>query len=385
MIKMRRAQLSFGDGLIADEVKDLYEDWMKHTDEVLGDEALVATVYEALAKRRPNSRNRGRLATPAEVVVRLLVLKHVRNWSYGVLEREVRANLVYRNFTRVGAAKMPDAKTMGRWGRALGPRAIKQIHERIVQIAHSKEVVEGRRMRVDTTVTETNIHYPTDSSLLGDGVRVLTRAMKKITEITGKVGAKLRDRSRSVKRRVLNIARAARAKGSSVGQARQFSKEIVDGIKRAKSPLKQLALEGLRQQIDTMVPLVKQVMKQTRARIFRGDTRSEGKIFSLFEPSTEIIRKGKAAKPNEFGKMVKLQEAENQIVIDYEVYDQRPNDADLLVPAIELHQATLGRAPHLVAADAAFYSNKYVAFLDMWRRIALMRPPSEFDHSYATY
>jgi hypothetical protein len=110
---------------------------MKHADEVLSDETLVATVYEALVKRRPKSRNRGRLATPAEVVVRLLVLKHVRNWSYGVLEREVRANLVYRNFTREGAAKMPDAKTMGRWGRALGPRAIKQIHERIVQIALS--------------------------------------------------------------------------------------------------------------------------------------------------------------------------------------------------------------------------------------------------------
>jgi transposase, IS5 family len=129
MIKMRRAQLSFGDGLIAEEVKDLYEDWMKHADEVLDDEPLVAVAYEALAKQRPKSRSRGRLATPAEVVVRLLVLKHVRNWSYGVLEREVRANLVYRNFTRVGAAKMPDAKTMGRWGRALGPRVIKQIHE----------------------------------------------------------------------------------------------------------------------------------------------------------------------------------------------------------------------------------------------------------------
>jgi len=98
-------------------------------------------------------------------------------------------------------------------------------------------------------------------------------------------------------------------------------------------------------------------MKQTRARIFRGDTRSEGKIFSVFEPSTEIIRKGKAGKPCEFGKVVKIQEAESQIVIDYEVYDHRPNDSDLLVPAIETHQAALGRTPHLVAADAAFYSN----------------------------
>jgi len=377
VIKMRRAQLSFGDGLIANEVEDLREKWMTHADEVLEDEQLVATVYEALAKRRPKSRSRGRQATPAEVVLRLMILKHVRNWSYYILEREVRANLVYRDFTRVGAAKMPDAKTMGRWGRALGPQVIKRVHEQIVEIARTKEVIEGRRMRVDTTVTETNIHHPTDSSLLGDGVRVLTRTMKKITKIAGEVGTKLRNRSRSVKLRVLDIARAARAKGPQsqeklkrnyrqllestsrvVGQARQFSKEIADGIKRSKDIVKQLALEGLRQEIDIMIRRVKQVMKQTRARIFRGDTRSEGKIFSLFEPSTEIIRKGKAAKPNEFGKMVKLQEAENQIIIDYEVYDRRPNDADLLVPAIEAHQAKLGRTPHLVAADAAFYSDK---------------------------
>jgi transposase, IS5 family len=206
-MSMRRAQLSFGDGLIAVEVEDLLEEWMKHAEEVLNDEQLVATVFEALAKRRPKSRSRGRPATPAEVVLRLLILRRVRNWSYNVLEREVRANLVYRKFTDVGAAKMPGAKTMGGWGRALGPQVIKQMHQRIVQIAQAKQVVEGRRMRVDTTVTETNIHYPTDSSLLGDGLRVLTRTMKKITKIAGEVGTKLRDRSRSVKLRVLDIAR----------------------------------------------------------------------------------------------------------------------------------------------------------------------------------
>jgi IS5 family transposase len=75
----------------------------------------------------------------------------------------------------------------------------------------------------------------------------------------------------------------------------------------------------LRVQLDQTLPLVRQVMKQTRARIFRGNTRSEGKLLSLFEPSTEVIRKGKAGKPNEFGKMVKLQEAKNQIVVDCEV------------------------------------------------------------------
>ena len=374
---MRRAQLSFGDGLIAEEVSDLREDWMTHADQVLADEQIVAAVYEALAKRHPKSRSRGRLGAPAEVVLRLLILKHIRNWSYGVLEREVRANLVYRDFTRVGAAKTPDAKTMGRWGVAVGPDVVKQIHERLVKLAQDKGVTEGRRMRVDTTVVETNIHYPTDSSLLGDGVRVLIRTMKKITTITGEAGARLCDRSRTLKLRVLDIARAARSKARQsrerlaraygkllnstsrvVGQAKRFSKEIAERVKRASGARKQLMLEGLRQELDAMVPLIKQVIKQTRARIFRGDTRSEGKILSLFEPSTEIIRKGKAGKPNEFGKMVKLQEAENQIVIDYEVYAQRPQDSELLIAAIETHQTMLGRTPRLVAADAAFYSAK---------------------------
>jgi len=377
MIEMRRAQLSFGDGLIAAEVDDLREPWMAHADAVLADEELVATVYEALAKRHPNSRSRGRRGTSAEVVSRLLILKHIRNWSYEALEREVRANLVYRDFTRVGGAKMPDAKTMGRWGMALGPQVIGQFHERIVTIAKDKGVVEGRKMRVDTTVVETNIHYPTDSSLLGDGVRVLTRIMKKITGIAGAIGTKLRDRSRSVKLRGLEIARAARSKAKPsrdklnrayrqllcstsrvVGQAKRFAHDIATGLKRSNDLFKQLALEGLADEIEAMVPLLRQVMKQTRSRIFRADTRSEGKIVSLFEPSTEIIRKGKTSKPTEFGKMVKLQEAENQIIIDYQVYDRRPNDCDLLIGAIDTHQARLGRIPRLVAADAAFYSAK---------------------------
>ena len=88
-----------------------------------------------------------------------------------MLEREVRANLVYRDFTHVGGAKTPDAKTMGRWGVALGPEVLKQVHECVVRIARDKGVTIGRRMRVDTTVVETDIHHPTDSTLLGDGVR----------------------------------------------------------------------------------------------------------------------------------------------------------------------------------------------------------------------
>src|SRR5262245_296710 len=230
MIEMRRVQFDFGDGLIADEVSDLREDWMQHADQVLADEQIVAAVYDALAKRHPKSRSRGRLGTPAEVVLRLLILKHIRNWSYAALEREVRANLVYRDFTGVGAAKMPDAKTMGRWGVALGPSVPKRIHEQMVRIARDKGITTRRRMRVDTTVVETNIHHPTDSTLLGDGVWVLNRIMKKITAIAGATGTRLRDRSRSVKLRVLEIARVARAAGHSGGHCLRVCPKTSGGI-----------------------------------------------------------------------------------------------------------------------------------------------------------
>lgn len=129
---------------------------MRQADRVLDDEALVATVHAALRRRRPQSARRGRTGAPAEVVLRLLLLKHVRNWSYGVLEREVRTNLVYRTFTRVGGAKVPDAKTMGEWGPVVGPAVVAQLHARLVAIAHDARVVEGRRMRMNTTVVETN-------------------------------------------------------------------------------------------------------------------------------------------------------------------------------------------------------------------------------------
>src|SRR6267143_2376309 len=185
---------------------------MKKADEILDDEELIDLVYEALRKRRPQSGTRGRKATPAEVALRMLTLKHMRNWSFDILEREVRANMVYRVFTRVGAEKVPDAKTLARIECALGPEVFQKMQGRIVGIAREKKVVEDRKMRVDTTVTETNIHYPTDSSLLSDGVGVLTRTMKRIVEIAVKTGEQVRDRSRSVGRRVMEIARITRTK-----------------------------------------------------------------------------------------------------------------------------------------------------------------------------
>jgi len=375
MIEARRAQTTFADGLIAEEVSDLWEPWMRHSDAILEDVELVEIVCQALSKRCRKSKTRGRKGTPADVVLRLLALKHMFNWSYDELHREVRANLVYREFTRIGGGKVPDDKTMGRLARQLGPGPVEKLHQRLVTIAHDQKIVKGRKLRVDTTVVETNIHYPTDSSLMGDGVRVLTRLMKRINNVAGAVGTKLRDRTRSVKLRVVEIARASRSKSEQgrermkglyekllaataavVGQAWRFAKDIADGVKHSADVMQQAALEGMQKELEMMAPRVQQVIRQARARVLHGDTHAEGKLVSIFEPTTEVIRRGKAKQPTEFGKMIKVQEAEAQIITSYEVYEKRPSDAELLVPAIEVHRERLGRVPHLAAGDAGFYS-----------------------------
>jgi len=175
VIATRRLQQHFADGLIAEAVEDLWEPWMHYADTALEDDALLLIIQEELAKRCKKSKTRGRKATSAEVVLRMLLLKHVRDWSYETLSREVRANLVYRDFTRIGGGKVPDDRTMGNLARQLGPEVIEKLHRRVVEIAQEKQIATGRKLRVDTTVVETDVHYPTDSTLLGDGVRVLTR------------------------------------------------------------------------------------------------------------------------------------------------------------------------------------------------------------------
>jgi IS5 family transposase len=370
VIQRRREQPTLWHPGLAKDIEDLWEPWMKEADRVLEDAALLESVYDAQGKRHQNSRTLGRLQTPAEVALRLLILKHVRNWGYDTLEREVRANLVYRAFTRIGDGKVPDAKTLARIGQVIGPEVIRDLHERLVALARENGVVRGRKLRVDTTVVETNIHYPTDSSLLGDGARVLTRTMKRIEKKAGGLKQKIRDRMRTVKKRVVAIALATRQTGPrrEERQRKQYAelltvtrtilnqtKGILEEVEQMTAPRRR-RLRPLTERLETMAGRVHQVVKQARARIFQSLTHFPGKIVSVFEPHTEIIRKGKASKPTEFGKLVAVQEAENQVITDYRVFAERPSDQQLLVPAVKEHQRRFGRLPRLVAADAGFYS-----------------------------
>jgi IS5 family transposase len=390
MVQRRQRERSLFEVLLPDGHK-LWPDWLRKIDTLLEDDAVIEVVAQALERRWPQSRRRGRLGTPAEVVIRLLILKHLFDWSYDDMEREVRANLVYRMFTRIDAGDVPDAKTILKIARALGPDVIEQLHRQVIEVAKRAGVTHGRRFRIDTTVVETNVHYPTDSTLLRDGVRVLTRTMQRASRALGDRAGRIRNRLRSVTRRVLIIGYEARSPKTRAAMVKSYRKLMattravlrdtetmvrrVGQCMRTASPQVQSILQRAQHQLQAMRPLVQRVVGQTRARVLGGDSHVPDKVLSIFEPHTTTIRKGKIAKPNEFGNLVTIQESEHQIITAYEVHAGRPADVTLWPQALDRHQTMFGRAPDIAAGDRGFSSatNEQAATERGVRRVILPR------------
>ena len=401
MVQRRQRERSLFEVLLPDGHK-LWPDWLRKIDTLLEAEAVLDVVAHALEARWPQSRRRGRLGTPAEVAMRMLILKHLFDWSYDDLEREVRANLVYRMFTRIDAGEVPDAKTILKIARALGPEVIEQLHRQVVEVAKRAGVTHGRRFRIDTTVVETNVHYPTDSTLLQDGIRVLTRTLRRASTALGDPATQIRERLRSVTRTVLTIAYQARSPKTRPALVQSYRKlmtttravlrDAATMVRRlgqrvrTASPQVRPILQRAQDRLQEMLPLVRRVIAQTRARVLGGDTHVPDKVLSLFERHTVTIRKGKIAKPNEFGNLVTIQEAEHQIVTAYEIHAARPADVTLWTPALDRHQAIFGRAPDLAAGDRGFSSatNEASAADRGIRRVVLPRrgPKSSARRAY---
>jgi IS5 family transposase len=390
MVRRRQRERSLFEVLLPDGHK-LWPDWLRRIDSLLEDESVIEVVARALEQRWPQSRRRGRPGTPAEIVIRMLILKHLFDWSYDDLEQEVRANLVYRAFTRIDADEVPDAKTILKIAGALGPEVIAQLHRQVLDVAKRAGVTRGRRFRIDTTVVETNVHYPTDSTLLQDGVRVLTRTMQRASAAMGDPRARVRNRLRSVTRRVLTIgyqARSPKTRDALVESYRKLTATTRAVLRDADTMVRRIAqrrrtaadgaaavLDRARVELHRLRPLVERVVHQARARLLGGDTHVPDKVLSLFEPHTATIRKGKIAKPNEFGNLVTIQESEQQIITAFEVHTGRPADVTLWTAGLDRHQALFGRAPHLAAGDRGFSSaaNEQAATDRGVRRVVLPR------------
>ena len=351
----------------------LKDDLLDPVDALLDDAELVELVRERLARRRPLSPRRGRPSIAPDRLLRCCVMKHLKGWSFRELEREVRSSLVYRRFTRFDADPTPDYSTFSRCFALLGPEVTKQVHERVLAKAREENVARGRKLRTDTTVVESNIHYPTDSSLLGDGVRVLTRALRSIANQCEAGAVAVVNHDRSVKRRLLEISRSAKVLTEASQQRLKDGYEKILKLTRGVLRQSRAVMEDLQagrlrivgsvvsvkvreEQLRHFVPLVEKVVVQTKERVFLGNRHVKGKVLSLFEPHSQALRKGKAHKPTEFGRLVRVDEVENGIVSCYEVLEGNAADTKAWGAALRQHQLSFGRPPRMATADRGYFS-----------------------------
>jgi transposase, IS5 family len=343
-------------------------------DRLLDDEVLFETVKEDLSRRRPNSERLGRHSTPVEVILRMLVLKRLYGWSYEQTEHFVSDSIVLRQFCRLYLQSAPDDTTLIRWANLIGAQTVAALNDRAVELARSLKVTRGRKLRTDGTVVETNIHHPTDDTLLADGVRVVSRLVRRAKDLINErvrkehKGEPFRNRTLSAKRLAHKIGRMALRRTeqaqatyqASYGRLVEVARASIKQAGRVRTLLEEVPSAGkISEEISHFAQLLEQTISQTHRRVFKGEQVSaKEKLVSIFEEHTSIIRRGKARKQTEFGRKVWLSEVDGGIVSGFWILEGNAGDEAQLEPTLEDHLRLFGKAPELVAADRNVHSKE---------------------------
>ena len=366
-------------------------------DKVLDDIELFQQVKGDLSRRYAKTTQTGRSSTPVEVIVRMLAVKHLYNLSYEQTEQQVQDSLVLRHFCRVYFEQVPDDTTLMRWANQLQAETLAAFNARLVQLAQQLRVTQGRKLRTDGTVVETNIAYPSDSKLLADGVRVLGRTLKRLRMAVGDkldhAAMLLRDRTHSARQIARSIQQHARRRGENAkAEMQQSYQRLVQvaqaTVKQVKAVLTCVQTETSQgilrhcQRLASYLPRVEQVIAQTLRRVFAQESvPASEKIVSIFEPHTCIIRRQKAGKETEFGHKVWLDEVEGGIVTHWSILDGNPPDETQWQPALDRHRRLFGKPPHQASGDRGLYSptNEAYAQRQGIQRIILPKPGHKSD------
>jgi IS5 family transposase len=341
-------------------------------DTLLDDDTIFQAVKADLIRRFPHTADDGRPSTPVEVILRLLVVKHLYHWSFPQTTQLVSDSLVLRQFCRVYFETVPDQSTLNRWARLIQPATLHHLLDHIVHLACQLEVTHGRKLRIDGTVVETTIHHPSDSTLLNDGVRVLSRTLTKAQALlgagTGLAQESLRDTVQHARAKMKRIMEVARQKGEAAaeqlkttyGELVEVTTTVVERAKQVQAGLTGHATDAarrVRETLDQVIPRVEQVITQTTRRVMQGEqVPASEKIVSLFEPETAIIRKGKPGKPTEFGRVIWLDEVEGGLISRYAVLAGHPDEKAQLPPSLDHHLAQFGQPPEVLTGDRGLYS-----------------------------
>jgi len=339
----------------------------------------------------------GRRAIPLQVTGRLAVVRHLMGWGYRTLAEEVAASVGWRWVCQMYNEPMPNFRTIQGREKLLKPKTLRLINATVVRLGQAAGVTTGQSLRLDSTVTETNIHFPTDSRLLDDAARVLSRWLVEARHVVHPAQpaqkAFFRDRHRQARRLTRQIGQLARthskkgAKTLEKPNVRLYAQlvglvdTLVDQVEQVQPLLacqKSLEAEGLNLEFETYLPLVRQVVTQTRQRVLEGiQVPADEKVVSLFEPHTYVIRRGKSKpKETEFGHKVWFGEVDGGLISEYRILEGNPPDARPVIPSVKQHRKQFGKAPRRLCGDRGLFSsdNEHQARALGVRQVALPQP-----------
>jgi transposase, IS5 family len=367
-------QISFADwellqqGLVLEPVLRAIADF-------LDDHAEMIEPIRCDLRRGLKNPDTGRKGLTPQQVLRSLILMRVKNWDYRELRERIADGCTLRRFADFHCQPVPKHDAFNRAFTRLTPPTLRLVNELLVQAAVAMGLEDGSKLRVDTTVVQTDIHHPTDNTLLWDVVRVVTRLVGRLAKAIGRRIKEFRDRTRAARRRMQALQRMTTTQRPTqqTGKYRELigiAEEVVECARaalwdtrkmRGKDLLCDLAIEELRREIDHYCGLGERVIDQARRRVLHGEqVPNAEKIYSIFEPHTDLIKRGKVRTPVEFGHKIFIAESAHGLITQYEVLSGNPSDEDHVEPSLKRHKEAFGGVPRLYSSDRGFFSDKNV-------------------------
>ena len=372
MSRARDLQLGFADLEFLRQGVVLERELQAITDFLDEHEEMVEAVGADLRRGLKNA-NTGRKGLTPQQVLRSLILMRVKNWDYRELRERIADGLTLRLFTDFNAQPVPKHDAFQRAFNRLTPQTLQLVNEVLITTVVAMGLEDGRKLRVDTTVVQTDIHHPTDNTLLWDVVRVLTRLVDQLERAIGLPIKGFRNRTRAARRRMQALQRLTptqrkRHQRKKYRELIDITEEVVasagQGLRDTHKvclidAVAQSAAEELRRQIDHYCGLGERVIEQARRRVLLGEqVANDEKVYSIFEPHTDLIKRGKVLTPVEFGHKVFLAESAQGLITQYEVLNGNPRDSDHVEASLSRHQAMFGSAPQLYGSDRGFFTEE---------------------------
>lgn len=365
-------QMTFADLAFAEQGVQL-ESTLKAIAEFLDQHGDTVQRVRRDLERGLKNRRTGRPGLTPQQVLRSLILMRVKNWDYRELRERIADGYTLRHFTRFDGQRVPKHDAFNRGINRLTPSTLEAVNQAIVRAAVDLRLEDGKKLRVDTTVVETNIHHPTDSTLLWDSVRVVTRLVRKLGALLPAGVPGFTTRTRAARRRMQEISRMTpterhrrqvrtyRALITITEHVIADARAVVTRTARVRGldPLTRAAIDGIREDITRHCDLATRVVRQTTRRVLQGEqVPPDEKVYSIFETHTDLIKRGKVLKPVEFGHKVFLAESGHGLITQYRVLDGNPADQVHVERSLDAHTRVFESAPEVYSSDRGFFSEE---------------------------